>query len=553
MDQSSSSVSSTLGWRLWAVVLCAIGAGIRAAAYAQHHWLSHDEAALALNLMSRGFRGLLAPLDDLQTAPPLFLWIERAVVLTLGSSEWALRIVPLLAGVATAPMMWRVGSRLLPPAAATLAVGLVALSPPLITYSVLVKSYAVDAFLTLLILDRTLAAANEKSGADQWWLLAATGVAAMAASTPALFALGGASTFLLATAVMERDHRLARRALVLAAAWGVALAVLLATVFRPMLGNSTPIGQHMQWAWGENFLTPDPPGLGTKILIYIWTALPGTFLGATPLPNASTLFAAAVTVGAAALIASRRLPLVLLLTVPFALLSLASMLRLYPIAERLILFAAPLSALLVAASQLVFLRKRSARASWISAAATVAILLLAARAAPSEVAPITLGRRGDPRLVLLRTAVREHARGVPAWMSGGAEAQWRYYTYPSYATSRRHSLMEVFGSRTLASGLIVGSWSIPAERIVDAPVDTVAAGRPSPWSENEARRIKALARPCVLLFLTDFQPGQSTALVASASALGGRVAGSQRVRGTELHYVCFDTHVAPGEVQRTTR
>jgi hypothetical protein len=52
------------------------GAAWRIAAYAQHRSLWYDEAALALNIAGRGFVELVEPLDYLQTAPPLFLWID---------------------------------------------------------------------------------------------------------------------------------------------------------------------------------------------------------------------------------------------------------------------------------------------------------------------------------------------------------------------------------------------------------------------------------------------------------------------------------------------
>ncbi len=119
-------------WRIAAWLLCVVGAAARIAAYAQNRSLWYDEAALALNIARRGFVDLVAPLDFLQTAPPLFLWAERAMVLLFGVNEWALRVVPLVCGILTAPMMWRVARRLLSAPVAVLAVALVALSPTLV-------------------------------------------------------------------------------------------------------------------------------------------------------------------------------------------------------------------------------------------------------------------------------------------------------------------------------------------------------------------------------------------------------------------------------------
>src|SRR5260221_8624366 len=57
----------------------------------------HDEAALIVNVLSKDFAALLGPLEWNEAAPPLFLWLERAVVLTLGDSTYALRLIPMLA------------------------------------------------------------------------------------------------------------------------------------------------------------------------------------------------------------------------------------------------------------------------------------------------------------------------------------------------------------------------------------------------------------------------------------------------------------------------
>jgi Dolichyl-phosphate-mannose-protein mannosyltransferase len=519
---------------------------MRIVVYSRNAWLMHDEAALALNVVRRGFVELLAPLDYLQTAPPLFLWLERAAALTLGANEWSLRLFPLLAGLATAPLTWRVGRRLLPESAATLAVGLVALSPALVQYAALVKPYALDALVTLLILDRVIATVEHNAGASQWAALAATGLLALVASTPAVFVLGGAIAFVLATALIERDRTLAWRGMLLAMGWGAAFVALVATVFRPAVADDTSTGKFMHWYWAANFLTSEPPGITTKFLALLWGALPHTFFGEAVIPNATTLFLAAIVVGVVVLVASRRVPVALLLTVPGTALIVASMLRRYPIAERLVLFAAPLSALLVATSQLGFRYVRSQRAEeWLTATATVAILALAAQGSVTQVELISSGHGSR---VLVREAAAEHARGAPLWVSGRGESVWRFYTRPDAPPSqpRDASLAGLFDGHELEPDLVIGSWySILPERILPVRDDTLPA-QSSEWSATEAQRIRALTRPCALVFLSNIQPGEATALLTSTAALGGRLTRSFRSSDAELHEVCFENHLQQG-------
>lgn len=532
-------------WPFIAWGLCVAGAVVRVALYARNRSLWYDEAAVALNIAGRGFVGLLAPLDYLQTAPPLFLWLERAAVLAFGVNEWALRLVPLLAGIATPPMMWRVGRRVLPESAATLAVGLVALSPALARYSVEVKPYALDALVTLLILDHALAAMDPQGGSKRWWTLAATGIVSVAVSTPAVFVLAGGVVYLAATGVAVRDRALVRHAAVLAAVWGATFVVLATTIFRPLLRESSPIGRFMHWYWAANFLTSDPPGFVSKALALVWSALPDTFLGEGIIPNATSLFLLLIVVAVVVLVMNHQVPRVLLLIIPFALLAVASMLRLYPMAQRLMLFGAPLSALLVASSQLVFGRALWRRAgAWPTAMVTATILLLAARGLAAQFN----SRSGlQESRALVREAAVRHASGAPLWVSGGGEAAWRFYTrWGAPVASRDSGAMVAVAQRAPAADLIVGSWyASRPERILTVSNDTAAARRPSAWSEKEARRIRALARPCALILLAHMQPGEAAALLASTTALGGRLASSQRKPGAELHEVCFPARADP--------
>ena len=59
-----------------------------------------DEAMIALNIERRSYAELFGTLDFNQAAPLGFLWLEKAAVQLLGPSELALRLWPLLAGIA---------------------------------------------------------------------------------------------------------------------------------------------------------------------------------------------------------------------------------------------------------------------------------------------------------------------------------------------------------------------------------------------------------------------------------------------------------------------
>lgn len=534
-------------WQLAAAALCVVGALARLAAYAQHRSLWYDEAALAVNVVQRGFIALLGPLDFLQTAPPLFLWAERLAILPLGASEWSLRAVPLVAGILTPPLMWRVARRVLPPLAAIAAVALVALSPTLVRYAAEAKPYAVDALITLIVVDRALAVAQPKAGRNQWWRLSVVGVIAIVSSTPAIFVLVGVVAFLALRATLERDGRLVRNTAAIASVWGGTFAVLLATVFRPLIGNGSRIGRFMHWYWAANFLTPDPPGLATKVSAILWAALTSTFVGETAFPNATTLLLGIAAVGVIALVVMRRLDLAVLLLAPFVEAAFVSALRLYPLAERLMLFGAPLTALLLASSfTLVYHRRASPRLLWIGAGVVAAGIVASSRGVLERLAS-NEGRQESRALV--RVAAEQHATGLPVWVSGGGEPAWRFYAGVRVGSQRAGP--DVFAQQSdasIAPDVLVGSWynSLPERirRIVD---DTAVWSKPSPWSEREAGRIARLARPCALLFFSAMQPGEATALLASVAALGGTATDARHDVGASLYRVCFAARTSSGE------
>ncbi len=193
--------------RRLAVWLVAVGVVARVSRYAVGPAIWNDEAMLALNVADRGFLGLTKTLDYFQVCPVLFLWAERAAFLLLGDGGWALRLVPLLSGVAALGAFWAFARRTVSPTAAVLAVGLLAAARWPVFMSSTVKPYAGDLFWACALL---ALAAEWRHRPDRLRWLAALVVAvpvAVASSFPVVFAAGAISLYLLPVAWRHPDWR----------------------------------------------------------------------------------------------------------------------------------------------------------------------------------------------------------------------------------------------------------------------------------------------------------------------------------------------------------
>ena len=168
-------------------------------------WL--DEAMLTNNILGRDFAGLLQPLSDNQGAPLGFLLLQKSITLTLGDSEFALRLIPFVAGIAALAAMFTLARKVASPFAGMVALALLAFSPALIYYASEVKQYSSDVaialVLSLLYLKHTQTEIEPKNAA----LLGLAGTVAIWFSHPALFVLGGIGLALFLPAFRAKDRK----------------------------------------------------------------------------------------------------------------------------------------------------------------------------------------------------------------------------------------------------------------------------------------------------------------------------------------------------------
>ncbi|RIA10253.1 hypothetical protein OE09_2108 [Flavobacteriaceae bacterium MAR_2010_72] len=114
-----------------------------------------DEIALGDNIKKLSFIDLLYPLDHYQSAPPLYLWLQKILVVTLPFSFWIkIKLLNLLASIIGLYLFFRLLTKVSKyQIVAVLALGIFAFNPFIIYNALNVKQYGFDLLGVLTLLN----------------------------------------------------------------------------------------------------------------------------------------------------------------------------------------------------------------------------------------------------------------------------------------------------------------------------------------------------------------------------------------------------------------
>ena len=189
------------------MLMVAMGLLWRVARYAAGQPLWGDEAFLAVSLLTRDFHGLLKPLEYYQIAPLGFMGIELGVVRLLGSSEWALRLVPFLSGVASLLLFARFTRRTIDRRSALLVVGIFAASFYPVRHATEVKPYATDLFFSMVATSLAWSIMQDRRSIGRWLVLTGLVAVGVWCSYPLVLVASGLGLTLGYGIWRDRDRR----------------------------------------------------------------------------------------------------------------------------------------------------------------------------------------------------------------------------------------------------------------------------------------------------------------------------------------------------------
>jgi hypothetical protein len=331
-------------------ILIGLGIILRLTQYLFNRSLWLDESLLALNIIEKSFSELVRPLDYWQGAPVGFLMLERSAVQVLGPSEYALRLFPLLSGVASLFLFYEVAKQYIKPKAVPIALGLFVLSDPLIYYSSEVKQYSSDvvvALLLYLVTIRTLSRGLTIRGVA---LLGSVGATAIWFSHPSTFILAGVGLSLFLFSLSSREWARVGSLLVVYLIWGLSFVACYFVSLRNLSNDETMLNY---WAGAFMPFPPLDPSWFTGAFFGIFEDCAGLAL-----PGIAAL---AFLVGCTLMLAEKRPSFFYLMSPAFVTL-LASALHKYPFKGRLLLFIAP-SVLLLTAQGAAWIRDKTRQTS----------------------------------------------------------------------------------------------------------------------------------------------------------------------------------------------
>lgn len=326
-------------WLLISVILI-LGVFFRTAQFATDRSLWLDEAMLALNIVDKSYVELTGPLDRNQGAPIGFLFIEKSFVKLFGNKDYILRIMPFLSGIAALFLMCFLSRHILGLRGTPLALGLFAVSTPLIYYASEVKQYSSDVALCLLLLLVSVKCLDEKANKKLFILLTIIGSVALMMSHSSIFIMTGVAACLGLDALSRRDKRRCLWLISVFSVWAGVFVALYFLSFRSLAANTALTGY-----WSSGFM-PLPPWDDLAWFMNSFLRMLTNPVGLSTNLNTKLLATALLFSGCVSLV-FRNWKIALLLLVPFVSLLLLSGFEKYPFKGRLILFLIPLVLILI--------------------------------------------------------------------------------------------------------------------------------------------------------------------------------------------------------------
>lgn len=401
---------------IWVII--GFGLLVRVAQFMSNASLWVDEAALAVSIIGRPYGGLLNTLEFHTGSPIGFLMLSKLSTQILGSGERALRLVALLSGIGSLFLLYALAKHYIRPYAVALALLMLATSTSVVRLTTFVKQYSSDMFFALLIL--LMQTYVMRSRLAYRWLIPYTllGAATIWFSHPSVFVLAAMGGVMGTHYLLRREWAQVIKVAVMCSAWLVSFA---ASYKLTTVGNlATNDGLRSAFEYKSTFV-PFPPYTLADIQWYATTLL-GLLDVPVGLPLTG-LAAFLLLLGGGALFVKDRYKFFILAS-PIAVTFLVSAAKLYPFADRWILFLVPLILMFVAEGAMS-LHRMTKHVTPLISFAFIGLLLL--HPISSEVLHLVHPRGSEEIRPVLEHVQSRRTEGDALYVYAGALKAFTYY------------------------------------------------------------------------------------------------------------------------------
>lgn len=323
------------------IVILFFGIAWRVYIYLQNRGLIMDEANIARNIYERGFAGLAQPLSYEQYAPPVFLWIVKLCSILFGFSEYALRLYPLICGIASLFVLRNILKEELPHVAVWYPLALFAIGFMMLRFSSELKQYMPDVLITLSLIWLTIKTGIDKAKPLRFvliWTIA--GSIAIWSSMPSVFILGGVGAYYKTKCLQQKNYNKLLLIVFPAIVWASQFLYYYFTVLAPQASSD-----YLQRFHSEYFL--NIVGAGAEYWGHNRDLIKGLISVAGGYTAIATIFHTILIVVAMIYLLKKYTAKAMLLAVPLILLFAASAMHRFSLLDRVSLFIIPVLVLLI--------------------------------------------------------------------------------------------------------------------------------------------------------------------------------------------------------------
>jgi hypothetical protein len=222
---TTTRINATGEWNVLIWIMIGAGIFLRVFHFLYNRSLWNDEAYLANSLIRMDFLELVkGPLAYQQKAPITFLWITRLSVMLFGKGEMALRLFSFICSIISLLVFLPVARYFLKPLGVAVALGILALSGPLVFHGVEAKQYSVELLATIICL-YLYTRFRGKTDSASLLLWGLWGAIVVWFSYPAIFVFAGIAFAICLTHLFKRDWNSLFRSIFPFSLWLISFAI----------------------------------------------------------------------------------------------------------------------------------------------------------------------------------------------------------------------------------------------------------------------------------------------------------------------------------------